>query len=181
MAQIQTSELLFKLSKNTGPGNSSAQADPNDSIGGFMSSTLWAGGSLHDLFDIITGDENTANEAEYRCIFIHNTNGANALQTAKVYLAGEQAGGANVAIALDGTGPVSATSASAQAERIANENTAPSGETFSSPTTKAGSALSVTLGSGQCIGVWVRRTATNSAAVQGDNVTIRIEGDTAAA
>ena len=177
---IATGDILWKYSKNTGPGNSSAQGDPNDSIGGFMSSTAWAGGTLHDLFDIVTGDENTASEAEYRCVFVHNAHGSLTLQSPKLWLAAEVASGTNVALAIDGTGVVTATSASAQAERIANENTAPSGEAFSSPTTK-GAGISVpNIPAGSCIGIWIRRTATNSAAQNADGATPRIEGDTAA-
>lgn len=178
---ITQADVAFKYSINQGPGNSVAQANPNDSLGGFMSSTPWAGGTLHDLFDVITGDENAASDVEYRLIFVHNTNPSLALLNAKVFLAAEQSGGASVAIALDGTGPVAASSASAQAERVANENTAPTGEAFTSPTTKAGSALSIpSLGSGQCVGVWIRRSAANTGAMNNDNVTISIAGDTAA-
>lgn len=176
-----TTEVVTKLSINTGPGNSTAQGNVNDSIGGFMSSTQLTDATLNNLFDDITGDENAASDVEYRCIFFHNTHATIALTNAKVWLFSETAGGANAAIALDGTGVVSATSASAQAERVANENTAPSGETFTSPTTKAGSGLSVaSLGAGQTVAVWVRRSATNSSAQNLDGVVVRIEGDTSA-
>ena len=177
---ITATDILFKLSKNTGPGNSSAQADPNDSIGGFMSSTQITDATLHNLFDVVTGDENAASDVEYRCFFIHNNHGTLTWEAVKVWLFSETAGGASAAIAIDGTGVVSATSASAQAERVANESTAPSGETFSSPTTKA-TGLSVgNIGAGQAVAIWVRRTAANTAAVDTDGVIIRAEGDTAA-
>lgn len=179
MAIVDT-DLKWKYSINTGPGNSTAQGNPNDSIGGFMSSTEWTGGTLHDLFDVITGDENAASDTEYRLVFVHNTHGSLTLQTPKLWLFAETAGGANAALALDGTGVVSATSASAQAERVANENTAPSGETFSSPTTKGAGISVANIGPGQCIGIWVRRAATNSAAQNNDSATPRIEGDTSA-
>lgn len=177
---ITATDILFKLSKNTGPGNSSAQADPNDSIGGFMSSTQITDATLHNLFDVVTGDENAASDVEYRCFFIHNNHGSLTWESVKVWLFSETAGGASAAIAIDGTGVVSATSASAQAERVANESTAPSGETFSSPTTK-GAGLSVgNIGAGQTVAIWVRRTAANTAAVDTDGVIVRAEGDTAA-
>lgn len=175
-----TTEILAKLSINTGPGNSTAQADPNDSLGGFMSSTQLTAATLNNLFDDVSGDENAASDVEYRCLFFHNSHGSLALTSAKVWLQSETAGGANAAIALDGTGVVSATSASAQAERIANENTAPSGESFSSPTTKSGGLSIPSLGAGQVIAVWVRRSATNSGAQNLDGVVLRCEGDTAA-
>lgn len=84
---------------------------------------------------------------------------------------------ANAAIAADGTGVVSATSASAQAERIANETTAPSGEAFSAPTTKATGIQLPDIPAGSCVGVWIRRTATNSAAIDSDGAVVRLEGD----
>lgn len=177
---ITATDILFKLSKNTGPGNSSAQADPNDSIGGFMSSTAITDATLHNLFDIVTGDDNAASDVEYRCFFIFNNHGSLTWESVKVWLFSETAGGASAAIAIDGTGVVSATSASAQAERVANENTAPSGETFSSPTTKAAGLSVGNIGAGQVIAIWVRRTAANTAAVDTDGVIIRAEGDTAA-
>ena len=177
---ITATDILFKLSKNTGPGNSSAQADPNDSIGGFMSSTQITDATLHNLFDVVTGDENAASDVEYRCFFIHNNHGTLTWESVKVWLFSETAGGASAAIAIDGTGVVSATSASAQAERIANEGTAPSGEVFSSPTTKAGGLSVGNIGAGQAVAIWVRRTAANTAAVDTDGVIIRAEGDTAA-
>lgn len=177
---ISSAELVWRYSVNVGPGLSTAQANPNDSIGGFISSTAWAGGTLHDLFDVITGDENAASEAEYRCVFVHNTNASLTLQNPKLWISAETAGGANTAIALDGTGVVAAGSSTAQAERVANENTAPTGEAFSSPTSKAGGIAVPNIPAGSCIGIWIRRTATNSAAINADGATVRIEGDTAA-
>ncbi len=179
MAAITTAELVWRYSVNTGPGNSTA-GTANDSLGGFMSSTAWLGGTLHDLFDIITGDENTASEAEWRLVFVYNTNAANALQTPKIWIPAETAGGANWACALDGTGVTAAALATAQAERVANENTAPTGETFSSPTTKAGGLAPANIPSGSVLPIWIRRTATNSAAQNADGATIRIEGDSGA-
>lgn len=177
---ITAADIKFKLSKNTGPGNSSAQADPNDSIGGFMSSTEITDATLHNLFDKVTGDENAASEAEYRCLFIHNDHATLTWEAVKVWLSAEVAGGASAAIALDGTGVVAEDLVTAQAERVANENTAPTGETFSAPTTK-GAGLSVgDMGPGTCIAVWVRRTAANTSPLDLDGVTVRAEGDTAA-
>ena len=176
---VADANLVLKYSINTGPGNSTAQANPNDSLGGFMSSSVWAGGTLHDLFDAITGDENAVSDVEYRCVFLHNTHATDTLgPNTKLWLAAETAGGANGAVALDGTGVISATSATAQAERVANENTAPTGETFSSPATKTAGIAVPNIPAGSCIGIWIRRSATNSAALAGDSVTIRVEGDT---
>jgi hypothetical protein len=177
---IAASDIKFRLSINTGPGDSTAQGNPNDSIGGFVSTTEITDATLHNLFDVITGDENAASTVDYRVFFIANKHATLTWQGVKVWLQSETAGGANAAIALDGLGVKAINSASAQAERIANETTAPSGETFSAPTSKAAGLSVGNLAPNEVIAVWVRRTATNSAALNLDGVVIRAEGDTAA-
>ena len=181
---ITAGEILVKLSTTAGAaGNTTAQADVNQSLGKYMSTTQITDASLNNLFDDLTGSENAAggSEVEYRCFFFENSNATLTLQNAKVYLVGgDPAGGATMAIALDGTGVVPRGQAGAQAEQIANESTAPSGEAFSAPSTYAGG---LTPGAGsippqQCFAVWVRRTAANSAAVNPDTLVVRLEGDT---
>mgnify|MGYP007046557095 CR=1 FL=1 len=143
MAAITSGEILLKRSIKTGTaGNQSAQTDANASLGKYISTTQWTGGSANDLFDDISGAENAASTVDYRCIFVHNSNAANALQNAVVYLSSEVAGGASIAVGADTTAASALGSASAQALEVANETTAPSGVSFSSPTT-AGAGLSL--------------------------------------
>jgi len=180
---IVAGELLWYFSVKTGSAGNSTAGTAAGSLGKYLSTTQWTGGTLHDLFDIITGDENVASDVEYRCVFVRNSNGSSlALQNSKFYLAGaETSGGANIAIGIDPAGATAIGSASAQAAEVVDENTAPSGVTFSAPTTKAGSTITLaSLPAGQCVALWVRRTATNSAAQNADGATVRIEGDTAA-
>lgn len=177
---ITATDILFKLSVATGPGNTNAQGDPNLSFEDFMSSTQITDATDNNLFDDISGDENAASDVEYRNFFVHNNHGSLTWQSPVVWLSSEVAGGANAAIAIDGTAASAANSASAQAETVANESTAPSGETFSSPTTKGTGLALGNLVAGNVRAIWVRRTATNSAAQNADGVTIRVEGDTAA-
>lgn len=180
MTAIVAGEILHKRSVKTGAaGNSTAQADPNASLGKYVSTTAWAGGSANDLFDDISGAENAASTVDYRCIFVHNTNASNVYQNAGVYISAETAGGASIALATDNIAASAVGSASAQAAEIATETTAPSGvSAFSAPTT-AGTALSLgNIGIGQVKAYWVRRTAANTAALSGDGVTIAAVGDT---
>lgn len=177
---ITASDILFKLSVATGPGNTNAQGDPNASFEDFMSSTQITDATDNNLFDDISGDENAASDVEYRNFFVHNNHGSLTWQSPVVWLSSEVAGGANAAIAIDGTAASAANSASAQAETVADESTAPSGESFSSPTTKGTGLALGNLVAGNVRAIWVRRTATNSAAQNADGVTIRVEGDTAA-
>lgn len=178
MAAIVAGEILFKYSVSAAAGNTTA-GTANTSLGDQISTTAWAGGSLNDLFDDISGAENAASTVDYRCIFVHNSNSANALQNAVVYLSAEVAGGAAIAVATDNIAASVIGSASTQAATIANETTAPTGvSAFSSPTT-SGTGLSLgSIAAGSCKAFWVRRTASNSAALSNDGVTIAVTGDT---
>lgn len=178
---ITATDIVFNLSVKTGSaGDTTAQADPNASLGKYVSTSVWASGS-NSLFDNISGDDNAASVVDYRCIFVKNNHATLTLENAKVWVSAEVAGGAGVAIAVDNIGPVAKGSASAQAAEIANETTAPSGVgSFSTPTT-AGTGLAIgSLAPGQVCAVWVRRTAANTAAINNDGFTLSVQGDTAA-
>jgi hypothetical protein len=179
MAAIVAGDILFKRSVSAAAGNTTAQADPNASLGDQVSTTAWAGGALNDLFDDITGAENAASEAEYRCIFVHNTNASNIYENAVIYISAEVANGASIALAIDNIAASAVGSGSAQADVVANENTAPTGVgAFSSPTT-VGAGLSLgNIGVGQVKAFWIRRTAANNAALSADGVTLTVSGDT---
>lgn len=178
---MAASDLQRKLSINTGPGNSTAQGNPNDSLGRFMSSTQLTDNSLHNLFDLTTGDENAASRVEYRCIFVHNVHATLTAYSAMAFISNQVTGGADIAIGLDTTGNVAATSASPQTvARPADEATAPAGISFSAPTTKAGGLSIGDLAPGQARAIWVRRTNTNSSAVDNDGATISVGFDSAA-
>lgn len=160
-------------------GFSGAQASPNASLGEFISTTEIVDATLHNLFDVITGDENAAEDVEYRCFFIRNANATDTWLSVVVWMSAEVAGGANAAIGLDPAGVVAEDAGTAQAAVIATESDAPAGVSFSSPTTKGAGLAVGDIGPEEVIAVWVRRTATDSAAQDLDGVTIRAEGDTA--
>ena len=178
---ITATDILFKLSIKTGTaGNQNAQGDVNASLGKYISTTEITDATLNNLFDDVSGDENAASDVEYRCIFVHNAHATLTWQGVVCWLSAEVAGGANAAIAIDDIAANPIGQATAQADEVANEDTAPTGESFSSPTTKAIGLSIGDLAAGNCRAIWVRRTATNSAALNNDGVTIRCEGDTAA-
>lgn len=178
---ITATDILFKLSVKTGAaGNSTAQGDVNESLGKYISTTQITDATLNNLFDDVSGDENAASDVEYRCIFVHNAHATLTWQSPVVWLSAETAGGANIAIAIDDLAASPIGQAGAQADEVADESTAPTGEAFTSPTTKAGGLALANLPAGQCRAIWVRRSATNSAALDNDDVTIKVEGDTSA-
>lgn len=179
MSAITSGEILTKYSTTAGAAGNSGAGTAGGSLGKYISTTPWAGGSANDLFDDISGAENAGSVVDYRCIFVHNSNGANALQNAVVYLSAETAGGASIAVAADSTATSALGASSAQALQVANETTAPAGPlSFSSPTTAGAGVALGSIPAGQVKAFWVRRTAAASAALSNDGVTIAVTGDT---
>ena len=179
MAAITSAEILLKYSTTAGTAGNSLAGTANGSLGKYISTTAWAGGAANDLFDNISGAENAASTVDYRCIFVHNSNTANALENAVVYISAETAGGASIALASDNIAASALGATAAQAATIANETTAPTGvSAFSSPTT-AGTGIALgSIPAGQVKAFWVRRTAANTAALSNDGATIAVQGDT---
>jgi hypothetical protein len=178
---IASTDILFKFSTTAGAaGNTTAGGAPGTSLGKYVSTTQIVDATLDNLFPDITGDENAASNADYQCIFVHNNHATLTLQNAVAWLSAEVAGGAATAIGGDTTAASAVGASAAQALQIADKNTAPAGVGFSAPTTKAAGVAIGSIGPGQVKAVWVRRTATNSAAFNNDGVTIRVEGDTSA-
>lgn len=176
---IVASDIVARYSVVTGSAGNTTAGTGNGSLGKYVATTAWTGGT-NSLFDTVTGDENAAGDVEYRCIFVLNNHATLTLESAVVWISAQAAGGTNVAIATDNLGPLAMVSASAQAATVANENTAPSGvSAFSAPTTKATGLALGNLAPGQVKAVWFQRTATNSAPLDIDNVTLSVAGDTA--
>lgn len=177
---ITASDILFKFSVVTGSAGDSTAGTAAGSLGKYISTTQLTDNSLHNLFDIITGAENAASDVEYRGFFVHNNHATLTWENVVIYLSSEVAGGAVAAISVDTTGVTAKGSASAQMKTIADESTAPATQTFSAPTT-LGTALAIgNIPAGSVAGIWVRRTAANTSAVDSDGVTFTVSGDTAA-
>jgi hypothetical protein len=164
---IVSGDIKYYLSG--GAGNS----DPNAALGGIISATEVSATALNNIFDNVSGAESTPGESEYRGIYVKNTHGTLTLQSAKLWLESEVASGANISIALADEG------LNATMETIANEDTAPSGPSFSAPTTKAAGLLLGNIPNGQYYGFWIKRTVPPATGAQAaDGVTLRVEGDT---
>lgn len=178
---IASTDILFKFSTTAGAaGNTTAGGGAGTSLGKYVSTTQIVDATLDNLFPDITGDENAASNVDYQAIFVHNAHATLTLQNAVAWLSAEVAGGATTAVGVDTTAASAVGSATAQALTIANKNTAPAAVAFSAPTTKAAGVALGSIGPGQVKAIWVRRTAANTAALNNDGVTIRVEGDTAA-
>lgn len=178
---IVASDIVLRLSVTTGSAGDSTAGTAAGSLGKYVSTTAVSGTPLNNLFDDVSGAENAASTVDYRCVFVLNNHATLTLQNAVVYMSAEVSGGTSIAIATDNIAASAKGGASAQAATIASETSAPSGvSAFSSPTT-SGTGLSLgSIAAGQVKGVWVRRTAAATSALDADGVTLAVTGDTAA-
>ena len=178
MAAIVASDIVTRYTVTAGSAGNTTASSAGGSLGKYASTSVWSGGALNDLFDDISGSENAASTVDYRCVAIYNTNASNSAQNVTAYISAEVAGGASIAIGVDPTAASAVGASSAQAVTIANETTAPAGVSFSSPTTYATGVAMGSIPVGQVRMLWIRRTATNSAALSADGVTLTIAVDT---
>lgn len=177
---ITSTDIVLRYSVVTGAAGDSTAGTAAGSLGKYASSTAVATGA-NGLFDDISGAENAASTVDYRGIAVLNNHATLTMQNAVVYLSAEVGGGAAIAVAVDNIAASAKGGASAQMAQIANETTAPSGvSAFSSPTTVATGLALGNIAPGQVKGIWIRRSAANSAALDADGVTIGIGCDTAA-
>lgn len=166
---ITSTDIKFRLS---GGGSNT---DPNASLGGAKSSTE-IGTGLHNLFDLVSSAETTSGDTEYRCFYVHNAHATLALENAVIYIqSNTPSADTSVEIAV-GSAAVNGTE-----QTVANESTAPTGVTFSSAA-NLGAALALgNIPAGQHRAVWVKRVVNaGAAAYNDDQVTLRVQGDTAA-
>ena len=175
---VSSTDILLKLSTKAGAAGNTTAGTPAGSLGKYISTTAITPASLHNLFDIIEGGENAASESEYRCIFIHNNNATDDFLNVFVYILSEVSDGASVAIGVDPTAASDIDSASAQALEVADEDTAPAGVSFTSPTDLANGIDVGDIPAGSCRAIWIKRTAANTAAMTNDGATLRIQGET---
>ena len=167
---IVAGDIDFFLSG--GAGNT----DPDASLGGVISTTQLTDNVLNNLWDDVSGAESSPGDTEYRCIYVVNSHGSLTLQGAVIWISTNTSDPASaISIALAGEGR------DATAETIADESTAPSGETFTQPTS-FGAGLSLgELAFGERYAIWIRRVIPSSQSAQSNvTYTLSVQGDTAA-
>lgn len=135
-----------------------SNTNPNASLGGVMSQDSQANittsnTSLNNLFDDISKSENFNGTTDYRCVYISNDtiNAGEIFASGEVYISGTPY--ADIQI---GVGTKNAT-----APTIGDENTVPSGVSFSTPSSGSPLSLGADLDPGDYIALWIRRTASN--------------------
>lgn len=162
----------LKIRYSGGAGNSSQAA----SLGGVKSSTEITDNSLNNIFSDSGGSESLAGSTKYRCVYIHNAHGTLTADNAKVYI-GTNSSSTDTTWEIGvGTAAINGTE-----QTIADEDTAPSGVTFSSPTTYAAGLALGNIPAGQHKAVWYKRITTGPAAADNnDQTSIKYDCDTGA-
>ena len=159
---IVSTDIQYRLS------GGASNSDPAASLGGVKSST-----AASNYFDDVSSAEASAGDTEYRCVYVHNAHATLTLIGAKVFIqANTPSSDTDVAIGL-GTSAVNGTE-----QTVADEGTAPTGVSFSAPTTYAGGLSIGDLTAGSHKAVWVRRTVNAAAVAYSDSFTLRVQGDT---
>lgn len=161
---IASSDLVYRLS------GGSSNTDPNAALGGAQSST--ASGS--SIFDSVSSAEASAGDVEYRCVYVRNSHASLTAVGVVIWIQTQTPqSSTSVDIAL-GTSAVNGTE-----QTIANENTAPTGTSFTAPSSYAGGLTIGDLAPSAAKAVWIRRTV-NSSTVGPlvDSFKLRIQCDT---
>ena len=164
---IITADFVARLS------GGAANSVGNSSLGGAKSSTV-ASSTVDQLFDAVSAAEAAAGTVEYRCIYLHNANGVDTMTNARVWVSSNTPlAGTTLDIGV-GTAAVNGTE-----QTIANETTAPTGVSFSAPTTASAGLALGTLPPGQHKAIWLRRTVTAGAGSSAsDGFTLGFDAET---
>lgn len=161
---IVSTDIVYRLSG--GAANSSQLS----SLGGVKSNTTAASSSI---FDDVTSAEASSGDTEYRCVYVHNNHGSLTLTSPVIWIqSNTPSSDTTIDIAI-GSSAVNGTE-----QTIANEGAAPTGVSFSAPSSFGTGLALGDIPAGQHRAVWIRRTVNASAAVASDGFTLRVQGDT---
>ena len=146
--------IEFRL---TGGG---ANADPDLSLGGTMSSVEISGTVMNNLFDHVDEDEATPGDIEYRAFDIYNS-GADQADDVTLWIDDETASGDTIiAVGIDATAT----------QELSDEGDAPDSPTltFTHPTTEGAALDCGDIAASAAVRIFVRRTV-GAAAVNHNN------------
>lgn len=170
---VAPSDLIIKGSSPSAvSGNSLVNGGPGTNLGGFCTAGAIADSTLDNLFIDVTGIENAAGNNDYQCYFLHNNHATLDLSQGYLYVATDVSGGTIDAVGLEPIGISQVGVSTPQAQIIANKNTPPVGVIFTIATVPNQGLVIPTLPHGYCLGIWVRRTATNGPAVNNDTLAV---------
>lgn len=124
---------------------------------GYRSEALLVSSPIGTVFGQVTALMALVGDVQYRCTYFQNNHPTLTANDVRLYIHAAPAAPQVLAIGLDPAGAGNG-STTGVAQTIANESTAPTGVTFSSPLLAASGIPVGTLGPGQSIAFWQRRT-----------------------
>lgn len=161
---IIATDIKYRLS------GGAANADPLLSLGGAKSTA----DAASTIFDNVNGDESTAGDIEYRCVYVHNAHATLTMDLAILWI---QANTPSTSTTIDvglGTSAINGIE-----QTVVNENTAPTTITWTAAATSGAAIALGNIPPGQHKAVWLRRTVTAAAPAIADSFTLRTQCDTA--
>lgn len=167
---ITANQIEFLLSAPQATAGYTMAGVPGNSLGLYASTSQLstASGGLDNMFTDWTGAMNAADQVDYACAFIWNTNTTNTMLSPVAWLPNSLLGAGNqavFAIAADLVSPSLIGASNPQAQAIQTPLIAPTGVTWYSPSaTSAGGAPLANVPPNYCAAVWIRRTANGVAA-----------------
>lgn len=167
---IVQADISFQLA------GGAANANPNLSLGGAISANAIVDAALHNLFDIVDGDEAAAGDSEYRCLYIKNNHATLSMLSTSLFVLTESPSADSdelIALGSSAIGGVEQT--------VADESTAPSGVAFAQANGLANALVMGDIPAGSWKAFWIRRDILAAAsAVNNDSSVFQVKFDTAA-
>ena len=151
----------------------SGNTDPNAALGGVISSTAVTDNTINNVWDNVSGDETSAGDVEYRCVYIRNSHATLTAYSTKIWIdTNTTSASTTIDIGL-GSSAVNGTE-----QTVANESSAPSAVSFTEP--GVGTELSIgDIPATQHKAVWIRRTVTAAgSATDDDTYILKVSCDT---
>lgn len=180
---IATSEIKFYLS--SGDAVSSTNTNPNNSLGGLITTTEIVSDTAQNLFDNVSGTESLNGvTGEYRCFFIKNTNGTGlTLENARIWFSSGTTGNVTASGDDDVDMALSTRAVGTSAEPVTTAYTAPNHSpdpqiSFSKPTSSATALPIGNIPPGQHKAIWLRRSVNAGAGAYSNNsFSFTVEGE----
>jgi hypothetical protein len=178
-----TTDLDLRFSVPTSPsgtplfpaGNSLPQRDPAKSLGGWISTTSCRVVGVNGFFPALSGDDNTAGAAEYRCIFLANLSSTYTWKAVVAWLA-VQSQAALLALGVDPTSASPLATILPQARTVTTTTQAPQGVVFASPSAQAQGIVLGDLAPGYCRALWLRRSGAATLGHDPDAAVVQFSG-----
>lgn len=165
------------LTTAVGPGYSGDQPTPTHSLGGFASTTRYAGGALYDLFGRASSVDVADARADYRALYVWNDDQTLTVSGLRVYATPVTSGATNLYVGSDPYPVTYYDQLSPQGAEITSAYTSPNGVTFGPTSSYANGTVIGDLPPNTGRIVWIRRVPQGVSGSALDSADITFEDD----